>query len=297
MDSALKLRIEYDKESNIPRNIASNYLDKSKLIKRLTKSLPNSPLTQIWRIVALSEIPFSFNLEYTQKLTQSVIEDQFTGMAFSLDKKDSGILPCYNAMVVRALIRLGVKHQSIDHAIQWILKYQPMERNEKSKWHESGIKKYGGCFNATPCFIGLTKSVRALVEFNLKNPNSISEQKIEQGIEYILKHNLTNKLTNGQAITNHIQDISFPESYNLNIIELLQLMVDTKKLKDKRIINSIDYLKSKKVNDQYWNINYIYSGNGYISFDSLKKKGDWVTYLINSILNQYDLGKNKDDFD
>lgn len=283
MDTALKLRMAFDAGDKINPRVAQTYLDESLLFKSLTHEPCVSPLAMVWRLIALSEIPFSQQHVYTQELVGRTLQHLYTGAAFALDGKNDSILPCYNGMLVRALIRLGVEHKAIHDAVNWILQYQPLGRNEKSIWSGSGVKKYGGCYANVPCYIGVVKSTKALLEYNKIYKVDNIQSRIEIALEYILSHQLLYRLSSGLPVTSHILDLSFPESYNLNVVELLLLLKDAGKLTDARAMAALQYVESKKDPAGYWKINYAYKAAGYLSFDRRGKKADWLTYLLSSV--------------
>jgi hypothetical protein len=76
------------------------------------------------------------------------------------------------------------------------------------------------------------------------------------------------RLSNGESIDKHILDIAFQASYQLNVVELLEIAHSTGHFKDARCMSAFDYINGKKHKDGYWKINYIYKADGYVSFDS-----------------------------
>ncbi|MBN2738222.1 MAG: hypothetical protein JXR70_14655, partial [Spirochaetales bacterium] len=280
MDSALLLRSLVDSGNGLSNSEIQSLLQNSKIVNQIISDVSAKPLPNVWRLVALSEIPFSNQLKYTKKLIDYFQDTLFTGNGYSFDKNNDSLLTCYNAMITGSLIKLGCLDNYIKRSIEWILEYQPINKHYHKKWEGSASKKYGGCFNNTPCYIGVVKNIKTLVQYNRHIQDSVVEKRITDGIEYLLEHELLFRLSNGEPITKHILDISFPESYNLNCIELLLLIFEVGKIKDNRAEKLINYLKSKKIKNEYWKINYSYKAEGYICFDSKGVKAEWVTYLV-----------------
>ena len=287
MDSALKLKIQLDNGLDISKEKALFSLKDSKILSQLTKSLTDKPLFYVWRLIALSEIPYAEHLDYTQLLIDKVYKTLSTPFGFSLSGDEKIFLPCYNAMLVTALCRLGkAEDLEVKQAVDWINKYQPMNRSQEISIPNFDFKKYGGCFKSTPCYIGLAKSVIALFHFqNSTGDNSVKE-KLDQGIEYMLQHHLINRLSCDKPITKHILDISFPESYNLNIVELVRFAEQANLLKDNRTNKTIEYLQSIKTNKGNWKISYRYRADGYMVFDKGRGSHEWVNYIINKALDK-----------
>lgn len=285
MDSALALKIELDSGRAVSEREAIKQLKQSELVTRLTADMVEKPLFYVWRLICLSEIPYAQHLDYTKNLIDRVYEKLSMDAGFSLSGDERQFLPCYNAMLVSAMCRLEeADSQQVACAVEWINRFQPMERGVTVSVPGIRFDRYGGCFNNTPCYIGVSKSVFALFDYQQATGNRFSEQKIEQGIEYILSHGLVYKIHHPEPITQHILDISFPETYHVNIVELIRFAARLKRLNDPRIKPSLDYLLSKQDADGCWKIDYRYKSEGYIAFDKARKTADWVTYVIRSAL-------------
>lgn len=283
LDTALILKKYYDNQHKINIEDVMSLLNTSDIVGKLTANFVQKPLYAIWRIIALSEIPYSYNLEYTNVVIQYIEKNLVTPSGFTLTGKESDFLPCYNAMLIEAYSKLGnAKMQSVQSAVGWIKKYQPFHRNILSSWEGKGVNKYGGCLKSTPCYLGIAKTVKALAHYS----NSINKEDSEissiilKGMDYVLKHELYKRLSNKEPLNNHILDLSFPASYQLNIIELLELAFITGNIEHENCKSAIQYVESKKTKDGYWKINYSYKADGYITFDKRGQKADWITYLI-----------------
>lgn len=284
MDTALTLRICYDKGERVNQDEIIRLLDTSQLVSQLTSSFQEKPLYAVWRIIALSEIPYVNQLAYTNQVVDYIQNHLATPSGFALTGKADDLLPCYNAMLLEALSKLGyAETECVQNAVQWIKKYQPFERSIDTGWQGKGTQKYGGCLKATPCFIGVAKAVKALAHYSIaiKHEDKEITQLIQKGMEYLLMHELYRKLSDGQPINNHIQDIAFPASYHLNIVELLETVRLTGYIHDSKCKSALNYINKKRTKENHWKINYIYKADGYHSFDQRGEKGDWVTYLLN----------------
>ncbi|MDZ4726866.1 MAG: hypothetical protein SH817_11970 [Leptospira sp.] len=288
MDTALELRIKHDKGINISETEIDSLLYQSKLVQKLTLEINDNLFFLIWRIIALSEIPYSSRLPYTKNLIELILNNLGTSEGFSYTGKKENLLPCYNAILIKAFCKLGLHSNPIvKNGIMWILKYQSFERFHKSIWNEKEILKHGGCLKSTPCYIGLTKSILALHEYNKFKFDDSIQFTIDKGIDYILQHHLYKRLTNQNPISPHILDLYFPENYNITILELLWFLTNTKYGKDSRVQDSIDYINKKKNENGMWGVDYSYKSNGYISFDGKSKNGPWISYILNTIQERH----------
>ena len=282
MDSALDLRQKCDRGICLSPTETAEKLKSSELIQRLTMDFEPRPLPSVWRLLALAEIPGTNTLPYTRQLADWVLAHIATNQGFSIMGSADQLLPCYNAMLVYALSRLGYGDRpEVRTGVDWITTYQPFDRLTRSTWTGKGTLKYGGCLKAVPCYIGIAKSVKALQAYQrtLPDPDSIVEDRIGRGVETILSQRVCYRLHDDQPITNHILDLSFPESYHLNLIELLQILNDTGRLDDPRCQQVLDSVRSRRRADG-WRVNYRYKSAGYICFDPPGSRAEWVTYLL-----------------
>jgi len=286
MDTALILKKELDTGTVVSDAEAISRLNNSELVSLLTDEIIDKPLFYIWRLIALSEIPKSSLLDYTSQIIDRIYDKLSTPFGFSLSGDEKMFLPCYNAMIVTAMCRLGrAGDKEVENAVNWINTYQPMERGIKVSSPNLNFDRYGGCFKDTPCYIGLAKSVIALYNYQISTNKISLNTKLEQGIEYLLRHHLIRRLSYDRPITNRILDISFPESYNLNIVELIRFAAQANLLGDNRTQQAVDYLNEKRTKEGCWKISYRYKSEGYIVFDRGRDCGEWVSYIISQALD------------
>ncbi|GCC53180.1 hypothetical protein SanaruYs_34230 [Chryseotalea sanaruensis] len=285
MDSALELKIGIDNGYHFSNKEILDKLQNSELVGKLIADMPVTPLAIVWRLICISEIPFSNKLDYTQKLIEIVYSKLATPYGFSLSRDEKMFLPCYNAMVVSALCRLGrANDRQVKNAVDWINSNQPMERGIKVDLPNFNFDRYGGCFKKTPCYIGLAKSVFALQDFKEQTKKKEHETQLQKGISYLLEHKFFKRLSKDEPINKHITDISFPETYHLNSLELLRFAKKANLLANKKTTDLISHIEKRKTKDGKWKNNFNYKAEGYVAFDSGKKTSDWTTHLINEIL-------------
>jgi len=288
MDTALILKQKYDSGQIKDFNQASEFLDKSGLVKSLLTDFEFDILNLLNRLTELIEIPYTYKLEKVQKWTNKLADLSFCGDGFSLTGKSDDILSCYNSMITTVLIKMNYGNQErILKGIDWILKYQNLERGLSNKWKGSRILKYGGCMKHTPCFIGIVKAVVALSEYK-KNRMYKTNKKVEvglaKGLEYILDHQIYKRKSNGEPITKDITKLTYPFSYKTNLIEILRLLKENKLLLDKRCDSAKEFLNKKRQKNGFWKINSSYLPKYWIMFDRTKESGLWISYEIEKLM-------------
>lgn len=289
MDTALILKQKVDLGEIKDFEQASDYLEKSDLVKTLLSDFDFDILNLLNRLTEIAEIPFVHRLERVQKWINKLADLSFCEEGFSITGKSDDVLSCYNSMITSILIRMNYSNkQRIDKGIDWILKYQNVERGVKNEWTGSRIQKYGGCLKATPCYIGIVKAMIALSDYKkyvASEVNESIENKLTQGLNYILDHQVYIRQSNGQPITKDITKLTFPFSYKTNVIEILRLLKDNNLFTDKRCNLAKDLLCSKKQKDGFWKINSSYLPKCWIPFDKPNEIGFWISYEIDKLLN------------
>jgi len=68
---------------------------------------------------------------------------------------------------------------------------------------------------------------------------------------------------------------------------LLWFLSQTDKFKDPRILDAIEHIKKKRYQNDKWKVDYVYKAEGYTTFDGRSKDGEWITYLLNTVLKKH----------
>lgn len=293
-DSALTLKKLCENGEDISIEKAKELLNKSELIGKLLTNPKQKCNTFVglrayeWRLLELCEIPYTYTFEKVQEWLELLIDKSFIQEGFSLTGDKDGLLACHNAIITTILIKMNCNDKNkIDAGINWILDYQNVERGKQCNWTGKDLlTKYGGCMKKTPCFYGVVKSMAALTEYRNRFGNSEKiDDKLNQGLEYILKHNVYKKLSTGNPIEPSIITNFYPYTYKSNIIEILSLLKKNGLLGDARCKNAVDILKQKQRNDGSWQADTTYMKTAWIEFDKPKKSGQWISYVVSKLIN------------
>jgi hypothetical protein len=294
-DPALTLKKRYDNGETISNEQALSLLNKSELIKQLLVTPKRKPVTfvgvrnYLWRLLELSEIPYSYLLGKVQNWINLLVEKTYIDDGFALEGNRDGLLACHNAMITTILIKMKYKDlKKIESGIQWILDYQSVERGQVCSWKGSDLyTRFGGCMKLTPCYYGLVKSMITLTEYR-KNYGDFKslDEKLEQGLVYILKHKVFKRLTSDEPIEDSIILNFYPYTYKSNIAEILSLLKSNGQMEDERCIEAIRLLKSKQKKDGLWSADVSYMKSVWVDFDIPKKPGLWISHIIDDLLNK-----------
>jgi len=287
MDTALALKKKFDQQQITTFAEAKGYLDDSILFYQLQEEFELNSLNLLHRLLELIEIPFADQYEKIQKWRDQLANTTFCGDGFSLSGKSNDILACYNAMITYVLMRLNFPNRAhINAGVEWIIKYQNVSRGAACLWDGESIKKYGGCMKSTPCYVGVVKSMQVLSLVNQHKEFSDLNvsYKLSRGLEYILDHQVYLRKSIAQPITPYLTKLTFPFSYKTNIIEILRLLKENRKLDDPRCQLALEYLQKKKKKHGYWTVNSVPYPKYWVAFDQIKQEGQWISYEIEKLV-------------
>ncbi len=287
IDAALALKRKVDSGEIAQYDDARPWLERSRIVRALLADFPFDVLNAVNRLTEIAEIPFAGAIEKVQRWVSELADRAACPDGFSLTGKSDDMLSCYNAMIASVLIRLDYPdRERIRNGIEWILKHQNTRRGAENTWPGSRALKYGGCLQATPCYLGVAKSMVALSDFK-RGPNYLPdarlEAKLESGLEYMLSHQLYLRLSDGLAITADISKLSYPFSYKTNVVEILRLMARNGLDLDQRCAAAKAFLASKKQTDGHWRVNSVHLPKHWIVFDAPKAPGRWLSSEIEKL--------------
>ncbi len=295
IDSALTLKKDFDKGIDVSIREAKKIFSESELINKLLAEPKQNPRTFVglrayeWRLLELSEIPYTYTLDKVKKWLKMLIEKSYIEEGFSLTGDKDGLLSCHNSMITTILMKMNYDNKDlIDSGINWIIKYQNTNRGENCKWTGKNLHtKYGGCMKKTPCFYGIVKSMITLTEYKKRFDVSKGiKNKSSQGLEYILNHEVYKKHSTGEPIESSIINNFYPYTYRTNIIEILSLLKANDLLGDERCNDAIEVLRQKRRDDGFWQADTSYMKTAWVDFDKPKEPGQWISYVINNIINE-----------
>ncbi|AZO94954.1 hypothetical protein [Halocella sp. SP3-1] len=295
IDPALTLKKDFDQGKNVSIKKVKKILNESELINKLLAEPKQKPRTFVglrayeWRLLELSEIPYTYTLNKVKRWLNMLIEKSYIKEGFSLTGDKDGLLSCHNSMITSILMKMNYDDKDlIDAGISWIIKYQSTSRGEECRWTGKNLfTKYGGCMKKTPCFYGVVKSMITLTEYKKRFDVSKEVQnKLNQGLEYILDHKVYKKLSTGEPIESSIIKNFYPYTYRSNIIEILSLLKANDLLDDERCNDAMDVLRQKRRDDGFWQADISYMKTAWVDFDTPQKPGQWISYVIKDILNE-----------
>lgn len=289
MDTALQLRMFYETKTPLTDKKILTLLENSLLVKKLTAPIELQPLSAIFLLSGLSEIPYAEKLPFIQQVISYCEKHVATDVGFSYTGKKEDIVPCYNALMLESYARLGLSHSaSAQTALQWIKDCQLFQRNQETSWPYKGIRKHGGCLNQTPCYIGIGKTLRALLTYQEQSAEKDTEADkcIAQGVAYMLEHQMYLRKSAPRPISPHITDSVFPQYYALTLTDLVYILGKSKQTRHPNATALLALLKEKEVQEGRWKLDYSYKYKGYYSFETRRQPSEWLSYLYSFWLKE-----------
>ena len=103
---------------------------------------------------------------------------------------------------------------------------------------------------------------------------------ISKGTEYMLRHHMYQRLSNGAPISAHITDIMYPQAYMLSAVDLVYIAGEADLWTDSRTQELMELLRCKFCEYGGCKIESIYIQKGYKAFDTRRKTSDWISYIF-----------------
>jgi hypothetical protein len=136
--------------------------------------------------------------------------------------------------------------------------------------------------------IGIVKALRALTEIPPRWRNPSVQNTIDQGIAYLLKHQLFKRSHNPAVIANEYWlKLGFPHMANTDILEMLAIL---KKLniRDERMVPAIEMLRSKCGEHDFWLNENSKEGKVAVTIDKQGHPSPWITKSAMDVLEWWD---------
>ena len=99
-------------------------------------------------------------------------------------------------------------------------------------------------------------------------------------LDFMLRHNMFQWLSDGKPISAHITDIMFPQSYALSLTDLTYIASKRQLTAEQNCTPLLRLLQEKQKLAGQWKIDYIYNYQGYAGFETRRKTSEWISALF-----------------
>lgn len=284
------------KEGAVPKILADQNDDGSwRIPKRFYRDKYGGA---VWNLLILAELAADpddqrvtraceFILAHSQEILEggfSYDESARTGGGLA-----SGVIPCLTGNMVYSLIKLGyLKDERIQKAIDWIVKYQRADDGELLAPLGDFYVRYEMCWGRHSCHMGVAKTLKALAAVPSELRSEEHDDKIYELGEYFLNHHIYKKSHNlNETARPGWLRFGFPLMYQTDVLELLDIFAALQ-IKDSRLADAIEIVKSKQTKDGKWKLHNSFNGKTLVDIEKKGQPSKWITLRALKVLKAYE---------
>lgn len=192
--------------------------------------------------------------------------------------RHSGVIPCLTGNVVWSLIRFGyLEDPRVQRGINWIVTYQRFDDGIKEAPKGWPYDKYVMCWGKHTCHMGAAKALKALAEVSPDKRSKEVEAKIENGVEYMLKHHIYKRSHDLSRVSKPgWLRFGFPLMYQTDALEILGILTKLG-YKDERMQETVDLVISKQDTQGRWNLESTFNGRFQVNIERKGELSKWIT--------------------
>lgn len=261
--------------------------DDDKYYPELNYYIPNYKST-LWTLILLADIETDPNIKKIKK-PLSIITDHFYDIEnkiFSIGKSHFPI-PCLNGNMIYLLCYFKAeKWELINGIIDFFFKYQRFDDGDFKTPSKYPYYRNKSCYGSHTCYWGVLKLFKGL-SFIPKNKRSKNCNKlIKDCIDFILLHKVCySSHDDGKFIQKVIRDLTFPNMYNADFLEVLWLLKREKVISEK-LNEALDLLKSKMESNGTWKIERRIK-DLIVPIGRANHGNDFITKRANEVISHY----------
>ena len=240
----------------------------------------------VWTLIILAELGADGRDERVRKACEFILRNSQhrESGAFSYlgtDEKGGGhgaVIPCLTGNMVYSLIKLGLlKDKRVQHAIEWIVKYQRFDDGLAERVKGWPYDRYASCWGKHSCHMGVIKALKALAEIPVEKRSSDLKNVIDRGVEYVLAHHIYKRSHDLSKVSKPSWlRFSFPKMWQTDVLEILQILTKLG-VKDERMQEAIDLVVSKQNDEGKWLLEDTFNGRFLVNVERKGKPSKWIT--------------------
>jgi hypothetical protein len=250
----------------------------------------------VWQLIILAELAADGKDERIRKACEFILDNsqdrQSGGFAYLSAKEGGGdhnkVLPCLTGNMIWSLIRFGyLEDPRVQRGINWIVTYQRFNDAVEEPPRGWPYDKYEKCWGRHTCHMGVVKALKAFAEIPPNKRSKDVKNKIEEGVEYILKHRIYRMSHNLTRVSKpDWLKFGFPLMWNTDILEILGILTKLG-FRDKRMQEAIDLVVSKQDNQGRWRLESTYNGRFQVNIEQKGKPSKWITLNALRVLKRF----------
>lgn len=250
----------------------------------------------IWCLLLLAELNANKDDSRVKRACEFVLNYSYDnssgGFSTSYSTKYNGglpskTIPCLTGNMVYSLIKLGyLNDYRVQKSLEWIVKYQRVDDGKYSEPKPEKYKNLKACFSKHSCFMGVVKSLKALIEVPHEVRSPEVKIKIEELTEFMLMHHIYKR---SHDLTQNAKPtwlrFRFPLMYQTDVLEILD-MFRKLEVKDIRLKDAYEQVKSQEI-DGSWISHSSFEGKTIVPFSRRGEPSPWITDKARKILTYY----------
>jgi hypothetical protein len=242
----------------------------------------------VWSLILLSQLGASANDDKRIKLACKYhVDHTFTKVnSISYNGTPSGVIDCMQGNICLALALLDYKDERLEKAHGWMAR-SVIGDNIKYYSYKCGPNFACGANGKKPCAWGATKVLLALSKIPEDKKTPVINKAIKAGLDFLLGVDPVKAdypTTNNTKPNRDWWDFGFPVFYITDILQIAEAVISAGFGKDKRLKNTIEFIKSKQDSQGRWNLEYSYTGKTWGNFGEKGEPNKWVTLRALKVL-------------
>ncbi len=245
----------------------------------------------VWAILLLAQLgAHIFEDERIERACRYVLEHALTeGGQFTASGAPSGTADCLQGNLCWALMEVGYEHPRLKSAYEWMARtvtgegIAPMEnRNAPVRYFagKCGPSFACGANNKLPCAWGGCKVMLAMGKLPTSERTPLIRRAIQKGVDFFFGIDpVTAEYPHGYSDkpSGNWWKFGFPVFYVTDILQVAEALSGLGLAKDKRLANTIEFIRGKQDENGRWMMDYEYTGKTWLDFGSKKQPNKWVT--------------------
>jgi hypothetical protein len=249
----------------------------------------------VWNVILLAELGATVEdirilgaVEFLLGVSQNSTYGGFAYRAPDPSRPiSSSIIPCLTGNMTWAMLRMGYPlHGKLESAVDWLVRIPRFNDGESPAPVGEEYRHRQNCWGRHTCISGVVKVLKALAEIPEADRSSRVQQTIQDGCEFILKHHLFKKSHNlAEVSKNKWAHPGFPWLWDTDMLEMLDILTRLG-VRDARLLDAINLLKSKQLEDGRWNQEWGFRNQLLVPFEKVGKPSKWITLFALRLLQR-----------
>lgn len=250
----------------------------------------------VWTLILLAELGADGKDERVRKACEFILRNSQHRESgafsyFGTDEKGGRrdtVIPCLTGNMVYSLLRFGLlENEQIQHAIEWIAKYQRFDDGLAERVKGWPYDRYVSCWGKHSCHMGVIKALKALAEIPVEKRSGNVKNVIDRGVEYVLAHHIYKRSHDLSKVSKPSWlRFGFPKMWQTDVLEILQILTKLG-VKDERMQEAIDLVVSKQNDEGKWLLENTFNGRFLVSIERKGKPSKWITLNALGVLRGF----------